>query len=343
METLIDKSIELGHETVAITEHDTIASAIRAEEYYDKIKEANPNFKMIRGNEIYLVRNGLNSQNFNKEVDRYFHFILLAKDAIGHQQIREISTRAWMRSYTSRKMRRVPTYYQDLIDIIGRAPGHVIGSTACLGGTLATQLLRNKENGVPSIDKIVYWVKQIQNIFGKDNFFLEMQPSFNEEQIYVNEKIVELSEELEVPFIITNDAHYLTLKERPIHKAFLNSQNGDREVDDFYATTFLMTDEQIREYMESYLGEENLQKAYQNILKIKNSCEDYSLKKDLYIPRLNWKNSQITNHDIEFYKDKIPLSKNFFNSKYKEDKRLVEIICDKVNKTPELQNEETYN
>ena len=84
----------------------------------------------------------MTNQNFNKDFDRYYHFILIAKDEIGHQQIREISTRAWMRSWVARRMRRVPTYYQDLIDIIGANPGHVIGSTACLGGCLPTQLMR---------------------------------------------------------------------------------------------------------------------------------------------------------------------------------------------------------
>ena len=139
VESLMDYAIELGHEVVAITEHDTIASSIRAEKYYNKIKKENPNFKLILGNEIYLVRNGLNGQNYNKDIDRYFHFILLAKDLEGHRQIREISSRAWNRSYVARRMRRVPTYYQDLIDIIGANPGHVIGSTACLGGCLPTQ------------------------------------------------------------------------------------------------------------------------------------------------------------------------------------------------------------
>ena len=122
VESLINYAVELGHEVVAITEHDTIASAVRAEKYYNKIKKDNPNFKVILGNEIYLVRNGLTNDNFNKDVDRYFHFILLAKDEIGHRQIREISTRAWMRSWMARRMRRVPTYYQDLIDIIGSIP-----------------------------------------------------------------------------------------------------------------------------------------------------------------------------------------------------------------------------
>ena len=214
VEGLMDRAIELGHEGVAITEHETIASHIRAEKYYKKIKEEHPDFKLIRGNEIYLVRNGLNGQNYKKETDRYFHFILIARDSIGHQQIREISTRAWMRSYVARRMRRVPTYYQDLVDVIGANPGHVIGSTACLGGCLPTQLIRNRDTGAPSMDLIKKWIVQMQGIFGKEDFYFEMQPSFDKDQIYVNHKLVELGKELGIKYIITNDAHYLK-KEDP--------------------------------------------------------------------------------------------------------------------------------
>ena len=214
----------MGHSVVAITEHDTIASHIRAEKHMNKVKEKYPNLKLIRGNEIYLVRNGLNANNYKKETDRYFHCILIAKDSIGHEQIREISTRAWMRSYVARRMRRVPTYYQDLIDVIGKNPGHVIGSTACLGGCLPTQLLRNRDTGAPNMDLIKRWIVQMQGIFGVDDFYFEMQPSFNKDQIYVNKKLVELGEEMGVKYIITNDAHYLKKEDRPIHRAFLNSQ-----------------------------------------------------------------------------------------------------------------------
>ena len=194
VEGLIDYAIELGHSGVAITEHDTIASHIRAEKYYNKIKKDHPEFKLIRGNEIYLVRNGLNGQNYKKETDRYFHFILIAKDLEGHRQIREVSSRAWIRSYVARRMRRVLTYYQDLIDIIGKNPGHVIGCTACLGGCLPTQLMRNRDTGAPNMDLIKRWIIQMQGIFGKDDFYFEMQPSFNKDQIYVNKKLVELGE-----------------------------------------------------------------------------------------------------------------------------------------------------
>ena len=333
----------MGHTVCAITEHDTIASSIRAEKYYNKVKKDHPEFKLIRGNEIYLVRNGLNAQNYKKETDKYFHFILLAKNEIGAKQIREISTRAWMRSYMARGMRRVPTYYQDLVDIIGTNPGHVIGCTACLGGCLPTQLLRNRDTGAPSMDLIKRWIQQMQGIFGVDDFYFEMQPSFNKDQIYVNHKLVELGAELGIKYIITNDAHYLKKEDRPIHKAFLNSQQGDREVDDFYATTYLMSDEEIRKYMEKEMGEEVLQSAYQTIKEIRDKCEDYSLMKSLKIPRLKWKNVSVDNFVKQTYCEFIPYLKKFLNSEYEEDKLLALTIIKRLYCDPTLANKETYD
>lgn len=323
---------------VAITEHETVSSAIKAQEYYEKVKKENPNFKVILGNEIYLTRNGLNAQNYNRELDRYFHFILLAKNSEGHKQIREISSRAWMRSYMARGMRRVPTYYQDLIDIIGKNPGNVIAATSCMGGCLPTQLIRNRDTGTPSMDLIKRWIRQMQGIFGVNNFYFEMQPSFNKDQIYVNHKLVELGAELGIKYIITNDAHYLKKEDRPIHKAFLNSQNGDREVDSFYATTYLMSDEEVREYMENEMGEEVLQSAYQTIEEIKDKCGDYSLKKPLKIPRLNWKKYNHLANGIWFAR--IPMLEKFVNSPYESDKHLAHTIVDRIYDYPDLQNQE---
>ena len=168
---LIDYAIKLGHEVIAFTEHETVSNAIKIENYYNKIKKDNPNFKVILGNEIYLCRDELNKDNYNSQKDKFYHFILLAKDSIGHQQIREISSRAWDRSWLQGKMRRVPTYYSDLIEIIGKNPGHVIGSTACLGGFLPTKLLyydQTKNNQL--YDKIKKWCINLRNIFGLNDF-----------------------------------------------------------------------------------------------------------------------------------------------------------------------------
>lgn len=250
-----------------------------------------------------------------------------------------------MRSYVARRMRRVPTYYNDLIEVIGKNPGHVIGSTACLGGCLPTQLIRNRDNGAPSMDLIKRWILQLQGIFGKEDFYFEMQPSFNKDQIYVNHKLVELSEELGIKYIITNDAHYLKKEDRPIHKAFLNSQQGDREVDDFYATTYLMNTEEIESYMLKEMGEEVLQKAYKTILEIKDKCQDYSLMKPLKIPRLNWKRFELT-HNKDFYMEKIPYLKKFYESDYSEDRHLACAIINRLEEATEkeeLNNKETYD
>ena len=233
---LTDYAIELGHSVVAITDHEALSCHIKAQKYYRKIKEKNPDFKLILGNEIYLCRDGLTKDNFISGQDRYYHFILLAKDEIGHAQLRELSTRAWKRSWMSRgKMRRVPTYYSDLFDVIGANPGHMIASTACLGGCLPTQIMRASRtpNDTQLLERIDNWVIQLHKLFGEGNFYLELQPSESIEQTYVNRKLIEMGERLGVPYIITTDSHYLKKEDAPIHEAFLNAQDGDREVKSF--------------------------------------------------------------------------------------------------------------
>lgn len=341
IDDFLSYAVELGHEVIALTDHESVSGHLKALKAYKKIKEKNPNFKLILGNEIYLCRNGLNASNFITGQDRYYHFILLAKDKIGHQQIREISTRAWNRSYMARGMRRVPTYYQDLFDIIGSNPGHVIASTACLGGALGTQLLKFKETKDQELySKIGYWCNQLNDLFGQGNFFLEMQPSANREQIYVNNMILELSNKLNIPYIITTDSHYLKREDRAIHKAYLNAQNGDREVDDFYATTYMMDTEELESYMK--IPEECLQIAYQNILDIKNMCEDYSLEKPLKIPQLPWREEENYIIDQKYWCSNIPYLKTFWSSTFIGDQKLADTIVLALQKDKRLQEKEIY-
>lgn len=343
IDELINYAIELGQEVIAITEHETVANALKIEKYYDKIKKEHPNFKVILGNEIYLCRDNLTNENFQKGSDKYYHFILLAKDAIGHQQIRELSTRAWSRSWMTGKMRRVPTYYSDIIEIIGNNPGHIIGSSACLGGFLGTKILQWYNNNKPEemYQKIKNWCLHIQNIFGIENFYLEMQPSVNKDQLIANEIIYQLSEELNIPFIITTDSHYCKKEDATIHKAFLNSQEGDREVDAFYATTYLMGTEELEKYMNNF-DKEVFCKAYKNILSIKNACQDYSLKKTLKIPSLYWKTPKTQNIEPIWF-ERIPYFKQFEESDFNGDKVLIRLIIDKLLSDIRLQNKETYD
>ena len=345
LDDLISYAGELGHKVIAITDHESISSWIKAEKIATKLKEKYPDLKVILGNEIYLCRNGLNAQNYNRENDRYYHFILLAKDTEGARQIREISTRAWMRSYMARGMRRVPTYYQDLFDIIGTNPGHVIGSTACLGGALPTQILRAQSN--PNLyPKIDTWIQRMDNLFGHGNFYFELQPSKNADQILVNKALLNYSIFFDIPFIITTDSHYLRKEDRFVHKAYLNAQNGDREVDEFYATTYMMGTEELESYFK-YFSEEELQTAYQNILKIRDNIEDYSLLRPLKIPNLKWKpidpKMEPDGFGYEEYCMKIPMLWTFAESEYESDRYLVKAIVKGIENHPDLQNQEAYD
>ena len=190
-------------------------------------------------------------------------------------------------------MRRVPTYYSDLEEIIGNNPGHVIGSTACIGGYFGKTMLKASkyEKSAPEafkaeIEKLKIWCQYLQSIFGKENFFLELQPSDNQEQVYVNKWLINFSKELEILPIVTTDSHYLTKEDRRFHKAYLNSKDGDREVDEFYATTYMMKPEEIHSYMDKYESAEMIDWLMDNTKIIGERAKQYDLRKPFKLPYL---------------------------------------------------------
>ena len=98
---LIDKAIELGLSGIAITDHECLGSWIEVNQYAKKIKEKYPNFTIGLGNEIYLTDTRERNQ-------KYYHFLLIAKDEIGAVALKELSSIAWKNSYIDRLMERVP-------------------------------------------------------------------------------------------------------------------------------------------------------------------------------------------------------------------------------------------
>jgi DNA polymerase-3 subunit alpha len=128
---LIDKAIELGLTGIAITDHECLSGHMEVNQYAQELKKTNPDFKIALGNEVYLV-------DKRESGIKYYHFILVAKDAIGHKALRELSSIAWYNSYTDRAMERVPITKEELADVMSKYRGHVIASTACMGGELST-------------------------------------------------------------------------------------------------------------------------------------------------------------------------------------------------------------
>ena len=337
---VLDKAHDLKLNGLAITDHESLSSFITAEHYLTKMKEENPNdeiwqnLKFIRGNEIYLCRNGLNKDNYVRGVDRFFHFILLAKDYIGYLQLCELSSRAWRRAYKYFQV-RVPTYYQDLIEVVGANPGHVIASSACIGGQIGQKFIQSLKGEISYDEAIAFntaWINRLKEIVGEENFFLEMQPGVTEEQTLTNKGIIELSKVTNTPFIITTDHHYTNREDREVHKAYLNSSDGDREVDSFYEATYMMSTEEIHSRLDSQIGYENVEEAFKNTNLICDRIEEYSLLKSLEIPYLPQKRFDIPvlqdSKKIEIMKKQIPSSEYYFDSKENADHQFISRLAD---------------
>lgn len=116
---------------IAITDHECLSGHMEVNQYAKEIKEKNPDFVIALGNEIYLV-------DKRESGIRYYHFILTAKDALGHKALRELSSIAWYNVYSDRGMERVPITKEELAKVMLKYKGHVIASTACMGGELST-------------------------------------------------------------------------------------------------------------------------------------------------------------------------------------------------------------
>lgn len=281
---LIDRAIELGLSGVAITDHEAISGHVKANQYAQEIKDAHPDFKVILGNEIYLVD--------ERPSDNHYHFILLAKDKIGHRQLRILSTVAWLNSYNTKGMTRVDTLKSDLDKIVRENPGHLIASTACIGSQLGQDVLalteaeRAQDEPAKTAwhNRIVEFVLWLKDLF-KDDFYIEVQPGISKEQLIVNRRLSSIAHCFGVKMIPTSDTHYLTKEDRLVHKAYLNSENKEREVDSFYQDTYLHSNEEmISKFAESGYDELFVEEMFRNTMEIYNKIENYSLHHTQQVP-----------------------------------------------------------
>ena len=281
---LVNRAISLGLSGIAITDHECLSSHMELNLYQKEIQKENPNFKIALGNEIYLCGSRENGQ-------KYYHFILIAKNKMGHRALRELSSRAWMNSYWDRGMERVVTLYSDLEEIVSKYPNSLIATTACLGGQLSTHAVsyakavklgdyqtQNEEH--QNIVNFVLWCKQL---FGQD-FYIECAPATSKDQLIANTQLASIARAFEVNMVIGSDAHYLKKEDRYVHKSYLNSKDGDREVDDFYEFSYLQEEDEVKENIEvSFL---NYNELVANSYEIYKKIENYSLEHKQTIPKV---------------------------------------------------------
>lgn len=338
---LLKTAVKVGYSGIAITDHEVLSAHVEALKITKELKkkgEMPEDFKLILGNEIYLV-DSLEEvkDNYQSGKTRFPHFILLACDKEGHKQLRELSSIAWSNSFVTGLMERVPTEKHVLEDIVKRNKGHLIASTACLGGELPYYTLKLKQAEDLGDEELIQEYKcKIDNfinwcidVFGKDKFFIELQPSYSEEQMYFNKKAIGIAEHYDLMCIVATDAHFLRPEDLSIHKAYLNSKDGDRETESFYASCFLQTVDEIVERLgyEDNLTLEQIQTAINNTILIGQMVEDYDLQQPVSIPRIELPEFEVRHLFAPAY-DKYQYISKMANSEEVQDRYLIKLIED---------------
>ena len=316
VDRLINRAVELGLGGIAITDHECLCSHIKANKIAKEIMKDNPDFKVALGNEIYLTGSREMGQ-------KYFHFILIAKNFEGHKALRELSSYAWMNSYYDRGMERVPVLYSELADILKKYPNSLIGTTACIGGELSSRTLElinaesigDEAGAATQHEAIVNFMLWAKEIFGED-FYIECAPGCAPDQIKVNKRLASIAKAFDVKMVIGTDAHYLKKEDRFVHKAYLNSKSGDREVDAFYEYSYLQSNEEIIENLEkSDFSQEFVLEMFKNSEEIYEKIENYSLEHKQTIPKVKVKDyPKLGNSMIQAIKEDYPILASMFES-----------------------------
>ena len=321
LENLVKRAEELNLSAIAITDHESLSGWIKAIKYQKALTNEGKSIKIILGDEIYLVDSLEETRdNYTSNSTKFYHFILLAKDAIGGKQLRQISSAAWENSFYTGKMERVPSVKDQVKEIISDEKGHLIALTACMGGELAYHILNNDPN---SCLDFIDWC---QDVFLPENFFLEMQPSDEPKQVTINQTIIKISEQLNIPYIITTDSHYLTKDKASVHEAYLKSRDSDeREVGEFYKSCYLMTSDEIHDWMDKQIGYEAVEIALDNTEKISDMIEFFDLAHSQIVRKVPVPEFEME-HSFRNYYDTFEYIKKFAYSDDVHDRYFLHLI-----------------
>lgn len=207
------RAAELGMDSLAITDHGVMYGVI---DFYKAAKEAG--IKPVLGCEVYVAP----GSRFDKEAgtgeDKYNHFVLLAENNTGYQNLMKIVSRGFTEGF----------YYKPRVDkeLLREFHEGIIATSACLAGEVQRYLARGMYEEAKRV--ALYY----QDIFGKDNFFLELQDHGIAEQHYVNPQLLRMSEETGIELICTNDVHYTYADDADAHDILLCIQTGKKVTDE---------------------------------------------------------------------------------------------------------------
>ncbi len=200
---------ELGMNSAAITDHGVMFGVI---DFYRAAKAAG--IKPILGCEVYVAPGSRFDKSGAGSEDRYYHLVLLAENQKGYENLTKIVSKGFVEGY----------YYKPRVDLELLEEYHegIIALSACLAG----EVQKNLQRGMYEEAKEA--AKRYEKLFGKENFFLELQDHGMQEQANVNPQILRLSRELGIDLVATNDVHYTYAEDEKPHDILLCIQTGKK-------------------------------------------------------------------------------------------------------------------
>lgn len=204
---------ELGMNSAAITDHGVMYGVI---DFYKACKADGIN--PILGCEIYVAPNSRFDKELTGGEDRYYHLVLLAENNTGYDNLMRIVSRGFTEGY----------YYKPRVDmeILNRFHEGIIALSACLAG----EVQRYIQKGL--VDEAKKTALKYRDCFGENNFFLELQDHGLPEQKMVNTTLLQMSRELNIPLVVTNDVHYTYADDVKPHDILLCIQTGKKLADE---------------------------------------------------------------------------------------------------------------
>ena len=248
---LIQRVKELGMNSVAITDHGVMYGVV---EFY---KEALKNgIKPILGCEIYTAKRNMQDKQPGLDSD-YGHLVLLAKNQTGYKNLMKIVSLGFTEGF----------YYKPRVDYqtLEKYSEGIIALSACLSGDIPAAILNN------DYERAAELANRLNTIFGQDNFYLELQHNGISDQNLVNQQLIRLSKELDIPLVATNDAHFLTREAAQSHDILLCIQTG-KTINDENRMRFNTEEIYVKSPEEMYENFRNVEPALENTVKIAEMC-----------------------------------------------------------------------